>query len=61
MMSKYLPEGWTQEKIDEELDRQYKNREFCCHEGCGWVIGECKHRTFEGVVKSNAQEIKKGG
>lgn len=41
-----LPEGWTQDKIDEELDRQHRNREFCCNQGCGWVVGECKHRKY---------------
>jgi len=46
-MSNNLPEGWTQDKIDEALDRQHKNKEFCCHQGCGWVIEKCKHRTYE--------------
>ena len=44
----YLPEGWTQDKIDEALDRQHENREFYCHLGCGRVRGECNHRTYEG-------------
>lgn len=54
----YLPDGWTQDKIDEELDRQYRNREFCCLEGCGWVVGECKHRTFEGIKSKESNETK---
>lgn len=54
----HLPEGWTQDKIDEELERQYKNKEFCCHEGCGWVVGKCKHRTFEGIRVIPRKELK---
>jgi hypothetical protein len=56
MQDPNLPEGWTQDKIDEELDRQYKNKEFCCSQGCGWVVGECKHRTFDGKIKEVINE-----
>ncbi|HEY0089963.1 MAG TPA: hypothetical protein VGB37_14025 [Candidatus Lokiarchaeia archaeon] len=45
-----LSEGWTQDKIDNELERQYKNGEFYCSEGCDWVVGECKHNTFGGKM-----------
>lgn len=46
MSNDNLPEGWTQEKIDEALDFQHKQLMFCCNLGCGWVIGECKHRKY---------------
>ena len=51
-MSKYLPEGWTQEKIDETLDFQREQKLFCCRI-CGWMKGKCKHRKYGEINRSN--------
>ena len=57
MQDPYLPDGWTQEKIDETLDWQYQNRMFCCSQGCGWVQGECQHRNYEGKLNENSKKL----
>lgn len=50
-----LPEGWTQEKIDFELDRQRENKEFCCYV-CGWVVDKCRHRKYGEPIKEIRHE-----
>ena len=36
-MSKYLPEGWTQDKIEEMLDFQRENKIYYCSACRDWV------------------------
>ena len=51
-MSIYLPEGYSQEKIDEILELQREEKIYYCPECCDWVKDKpTKHQCVKGAPK----------
>jgi hypothetical protein len=56
-MSIYLPEGWSQEKIDDILEWQRQEKIYYCRECCDWV----QDKPVKHICEANRIMVEKSG